>query len=687
MAVMPGKIFINYRRGDESGKTGRLFDRLQDIFPPEQLFLDVDNIAPGLDFVGVLNERVAECDIVLAVIGKGWIDARDATGKRRLDDPDDFVRIEIESALSQGKRVIPVLVGEAQMPRPQELPESLQPLARRNAVRLTHERFRADTQGLVKALQQSLEEIEVIHQREAEAARNARAEEERRLREADTARDEEARRRHEAEAARHAEAERRRQQADAARHAEEERRRQETEATRRAQEEEQRKQAEREAREHAAAERRRQEIAAKQRTEEERAFAVAKRAGTILALDAFLGVHPTSPFADEARKLNALLQAREESYHRALASDDPGVLKSFLATYGKGADADRVRLRLRRLEPRHSPQPAIVILGAVLAVLCAGAAVFWMAHTSPPSPAVTAASPPAQSANSALPETKTKAADVAPVPSPDTVAWLLLKDTTDGAALKRFIGQFPDSPLRKDAETRIAALASAQPARQAALAPDQIAWDLVKDSKDPDELRRFVGQFPNGAHRADAEQRIASLAAAALQTAPANMPDPHELARSLQFELKRVGCFDGIVNGEFDDATKAGWQNFIKLTSISPPDEVSPDAINAVRGVNTRVCPLACPAGQHIESGLCVGNAPPGKRATPGSGPSQPSAQAPQGTTVVNNIGVGPGKITQGGVTTCGRNGCQYVPKNCHAVTGSPGAPGFQGLGGKIICP
>lgn len=155
---MTGRIFINYRRGDDPGHTGRLFDRLQDTFDPQQLFLDVDNIAPGLDFVRVLNERVAECDIVLAVIGKGWIDARDGNGNRRLDDPDDFVRIEITSALNQGKRVIPVLVGEAQMPRPEDLPEALQPLARRNAVRLTHERFRADTQGLIKAIQQGLQD-------------------------------------------------------------------------------------------------------------------------------------------------------------------------------------------------------------------------------------------------------------------------------------------------------------------------------------------------------------------------------------------------------------------------------------------------------------------------------------------------------------------------------------------------
>jgi hypothetical protein len=167
---MFGKIFINYRRGDDPGYTGRLFDRLQEAFAPEQLFLDVDNIAPGLDFARVLDERIAESDIVLAVIGRGWIDARDAKGGRRLDDPDDFVRIEIASALSQDKRVIPVLVGEAQMPRPEQLPDVLRPLARRNAVRLTHERFRVDMQSLIKGLQQALDEIAALHKSQGRGA-------------------------------------------------------------------------------------------------------------------------------------------------------------------------------------------------------------------------------------------------------------------------------------------------------------------------------------------------------------------------------------------------------------------------------------------------------------------------------------------------------------------------------------
>src|ERR1700691_5092969 len=174
---MPGKIFINYRRGDDPGHTGRLFERLQDEFDPQQLFLDVDNIAPGLDFVRELDHRVAECEVVLAVIGKGWIDARDAAGKRRLEDPDDFVRLEIEAALNRDKRVIPVLVGEASMPRADELPDALRPLARRNAVRLTHERFRADVQGLVKALQQALKDIDERRRRqETEAAQRAEEE-------------------------------------------------------------------------------------------------------------------------------------------------------------------------------------------------------------------------------------------------------------------------------------------------------------------------------------------------------------------------------------------------------------------------------------------------------------------------------------------------------------------------------
>ena len=149
---MVGKIFINYRRGDDPGFAGRLFDRLEDAFKPEQLFMDVDSIPPGQDFVQVLTDQVAKCDVLLAVIGQSWISASNNAGTRRLDDPNDFVRIEIEAGLNKEKLVIPVLVNGAEMPRAEMLPNTLQPFTRRNAVRLTHDRFRADTQGLIDQL-------------------------------------------------------------------------------------------------------------------------------------------------------------------------------------------------------------------------------------------------------------------------------------------------------------------------------------------------------------------------------------------------------------------------------------------------------------------------------------------------------------------------------------------------------
>jgi uncharacterized protein DUF4189/TIR domain-containing protein/putative peptidoglycan binding protein len=156
---MSGKIFINYRRGDEPGFTQALLGRLEQAFPAERLFIDVDNIPPGEDFVRMLESQVAQCDAMLTVIGNNWLDATDERGGRRLDDPHDFVRIEIESALKQGKRVIPVLVHQARMPYPEELPEAIRPLSQRNAVRLTHERFRSDVQGLIKALQGAIEDV------------------------------------------------------------------------------------------------------------------------------------------------------------------------------------------------------------------------------------------------------------------------------------------------------------------------------------------------------------------------------------------------------------------------------------------------------------------------------------------------------------------------------------------------
>jgi hypothetical protein len=608
---MTSKIFINYRRGDDPGNTGRLFDRLQDVFRPEQLFLDVDNIAPGLDFVQILNERVGECDILLAVIGKGWMDARDASGNRRLDDPDDFVRIEISSALNQGKRVIPVLVGDAQMPRPEDLPQPLQPLARRNAVRLTHERFRADTQGLVKALQQSLNEIE--------NDKKARAQ---------------------------AEAERR-----------------------------------------AADERRRVDV--------ERTFAAAQRANTIAAIEAFQSAYPDSHIAGAANQIKATLLARVAAHRQAMAADDVVALKSFCATYQTGADVRVAKQRLRVLQggaSRRVFMPAGVAAAALAAVALAVTIGLWPKHAVPPAnqevqtsanaEASAAASAPAIAQQSESASDAVSRAAASATPSLDQIAWSLVKETRDVAAIKRFITQFPQSALRPDAEARIAALEAALVGKDETITPaaDQMAWDLVKNSKEADQIRAYLSEFPNSTHRADAEQLIAGLTAAR-KTAIVARSDPHELARSLQFELRRVGCFNSPVSGAFDEATKAAWQHFIKLTSINVAEAVSAEAINAVRAMNKRVCPLVCSNGQHAEGDICVVNAAPSQPATQRSAQPQPSAR-PQRAAIVDHPPFG--TVTKGGVTTCGRNGCQFVPKNCYAVSGMQGG---HGLGGKIICP
>lgn len=207
---------------------------------------------------------------------------------------------------------------------------------------------------------------------------------------------------------------------------------------------------------------------------------------------------------------------------------------------------------------------------------------------------------------------------LAPIaPGLDQAAWLLLKETTDEEALKRFAALYPDSPLRKEAEARIAALTAARAAKSAAPSPDAVAWALLKETTDEAALARFVAQYPDSPLRKDAETRIAALQSAHAAKAPSDKTiDPHELARSLQLELKRVGCFSGAVNGEFDEATRNAAHSFAALTSIKMPDDLTPDAVDTVRRIDKRVCPLVCSNGERVQDDRCVAIAPPQKAPT-----------------------------------------------------------------------
>ena len=145
------RIFICYRREDTSANAGRLADALVERFGRDSVFMDVDTIEPGVDFNEEIDRAIGRCDVLIALIGPHWLDAANARG-RRLDDPKDFVRVEIGHALDRDIRVIPTLVGGAQMPEPGDLPSDLTNLAKRNAIELSDKRFRSDLQALLEPL-------------------------------------------------------------------------------------------------------------------------------------------------------------------------------------------------------------------------------------------------------------------------------------------------------------------------------------------------------------------------------------------------------------------------------------------------------------------------------------------------------------------------------------------------------
>ena len=145
------KIFISYRRDDSSGHAGRLHDNLIPHFGEKNIFMDIETIEPGEDFHEVIRREIAKCDVVIVMLGKQWL--TNAQGTRRLDDPDDLLRIEVASALANPKiRVIPVLVRGVSMPDPRELPDDIKELPRRNAFELSDARFQYDANKLIRAI-------------------------------------------------------------------------------------------------------------------------------------------------------------------------------------------------------------------------------------------------------------------------------------------------------------------------------------------------------------------------------------------------------------------------------------------------------------------------------------------------------------------------------------------------------
>jgi len=147
-------IFVSYRREDSAGESGRLFDDLVREFGEESVFMDVDGIGPGMDFRKAIEENVSSCGVFLAVIGPEWTTIKDGAGGLRLENINDFVRLEIATALARNIAVIPVLVHGASMPKPEQLPENLKELAYRNSVEISHTHWNSDVALLLKALTQ-----------------------------------------------------------------------------------------------------------------------------------------------------------------------------------------------------------------------------------------------------------------------------------------------------------------------------------------------------------------------------------------------------------------------------------------------------------------------------------------------------------------------------------------------------
>jgi hypothetical protein len=148
----PHPLFLCYRRSDADDAAGRLYDRLVGAFGVDRVFMDIDSVPLGIDFVDHVTEQIGQCNAVIVMIGKHWLTVKDKKRRRRLDNEDDLVRAEIRAALQQRIPVIPVLVQNAEMPHPDDLPNDIRLLIRRNGIALRHDQWREGVARLLKEL-------------------------------------------------------------------------------------------------------------------------------------------------------------------------------------------------------------------------------------------------------------------------------------------------------------------------------------------------------------------------------------------------------------------------------------------------------------------------------------------------------------------------------------------------------
>ena len=155
--IPPPGVFVSYRREDTGPYARLLKEHLTERFPGVPIFLDLDSIEVGVDFVEAIEAALGSCAVLVALIGRVWLTTTDEDGRRRLDDPDDYVLFEIRTAMERSVRIIPVLVDGAKAPRQRQLPANLCKLARLNALEMSYDRFEYDENRLMTAIHRVLD--------------------------------------------------------------------------------------------------------------------------------------------------------------------------------------------------------------------------------------------------------------------------------------------------------------------------------------------------------------------------------------------------------------------------------------------------------------------------------------------------------------------------------------------------